>query len=158
MGRRTSRAPSPTRRAAPAPSRAPPRAAPPPPRTAPPPQHTQTPAPMQQPQAGMMQQQPQQPGMMKQMLTTAGGVAMGSVAAHGIMGMMSGGSKDDGAQHQQQPPPPQQQYQPTQPVPQQNPCEWQMQEFLNCARTQSDISLCDAFNQQYKECQIKYGM
>jgi ubiquitin carboxyl-terminal hydrolase 6/32 len=82
----------------------------------------------------------------------------GSVAAHGIMGMMNGGSKDEGAAAQQQQPPQQDQQQQYQNAPQQrNPCAYEMEDFLNCAKTQSDISLCDAFNQQFKSCQLRNG-
>jgi hypothetical protein len=33
-----------------------------------------------------------------------------------------------------------------------------MQAFLNCANTQNDMSYCTAFNDQYKECKIQYGL
>lgn len=33
-----------------------------------------------------------------------------------------------------------------------------LQAFMNCANSQSDISMCTAFNDNYKECKIQYGL
>eukprot|EP00038_Savillea_parva_P005911 m.160626 g.160626 ORF g.160626 m.160626 type:complete len:157 (-) comp11970_c0_seq1:227-697(-) len=155
MGRRSSRSSSPMRsRPAPsrsaAPARAASRAAPPAPRKAP------TPAPGA---PAAPAPAPSQPGMMSQIASTAGGVALGHVAAHGIMnamGMGHGGSSD--AQAPEAPAagaaPPAGQWEGET----HNPCAEQMKAFLQCANSQSDMSLCTAFNDAYKDCKIQYGL
>lgn len=110
--------------------------------------------------------QPQQPGMLQQMATTAGGVALGSVAAHGIMGAMGMGgssrSSEEAAPAAAAAPPAHSGYESGQQAwgseQRQNPCAAQMEEFMRCARSQSDLSLCTPFNDALKECKIQYGL
>ena len=99
------------------------------------------------------------------MAATAGGVAVGSAVGHvagaAITGMMSGGSSN------QQPAPapaapapaPQQYQQPPQQQQQQDgPCAWEVKQFIACAQDQSDLSLCEGFNQALKECKSRNMM
>jgi len=142
----------------------PPRAAaPPPPRQAPAPAPapTHAPAPAAPPpsQPMMAQAQPQQPSLMKQMAATAGGVAIGSVAGHAITGMLSGGGSSEAAAPPAAAPaaavapPPQpiygQQAQPNEPS---GPCAWEIKQFLQCAQGQTDITLCEGFNEALRQC------
>ena len=101
-----------------------------------------------------------------QMAATAGGVAVGSavghVVGHGITSMMSrGGSSNEPQQVQQQPP--QQQYQ-QQPMYQQQqqqqdgPCAWEVKQFIQCAQNQSDLTLCDGFNEALRQCKNQNQM
>jgi len=100
---------------------------------------------------------PQQPSMFKQMAATAGGVAVGSavghVAGHALTGMFSGGSSSE---PQAAAAPPQQQYaqQPQygQQQQDQGPCAWEVKNFIQCAQNQSDISLCEGFNEALRQC------
>merc|ERR1719158_2061103 len=135
----------------------------PPPRPAP----TQAPppashAPMAAPPSAMAPPMaaPQQPSMFKQMAATAGGVAVGSAVGHvagsAITGMMSGGGSSSEPQQQQQQPPPQQyQQQPyggpggyqQQPEQQGGACAWEIKQFVQCAQNQSDLTLCEGFNE-----------
>lgn len=40
----------------------------------------------------------------------------------------------------------------------QDPCKFELEQFLSCAQTQSnDLSLCEGFNQVLKECKVRYG-
>jgi len=83
---------------------------------------------------------------------------MGVMGAHAVMGAVSGamgGSKDEGGaapqgggdyQGQDQG---QQQYT--------NPCQWELEQFMQCANGQSDLSLCMAFNDQLKDCKLRNG-
>merc|ERR1712156_678069 len=101
--------------------------------------------------------QPQQPSLMKQMAATAGGVAIGSAVGHvagsAITGMMGGGSSSQPAeQYQQQPQYGQQQQQP------EGACAWEIKSFIQCAQTQSDLTLCDGFNEALKQCKQYHGM
>merc|ERR1719158_2059390 len=103
--------------------------------------------------------QSQGPGLMGQMAATAGGVAVGSVVGHGMSSMLFGGGSSSSsepapAQAQQPPPAPQQQYYNDpyqQPMAQQQQqgetCAWEMKQFVQCAQSQSDLSLCEGFNQ-----------
>jgi len=99
--------------------------------------------------------------MMAQIATTAAGVAIGSAAGHAITGMFSGsGSSDSHAQNGQAPPPQQYQQQaaPAQDQSQQGPCAWEIKQFLQCAQQQSDLSLCDGFNEAIRQCKSSNHM
>jgi len=153
------------RAASPIASRPPPRAAapPPPPRPAPSQVPAHAPPPASQPMAAPAQSQGG--GMMKQMAATAGGVAIGSVVGHGMSSMLFGGG--DKAQSEpaqaQQPAAPQQyqdpyQQQPPQQQQQGEACAWEVKQFVQCAQSQSDLSLCEGFNQALKECKSRSAM
>jgi hypothetical protein len=92
--------------------------------------------------------------MMANIASTAAGVAIGSVAGHAITGMFSGGSKDASADQQQAPVA--QQQQPaafaSQEQTQSGPCAWEIKQFLQCAQQQSDLTLCDGFNEAIRQC------
>merc|ERR1712013_845457 len=103
---------------------------------------------MAAPPSAPMAAQPAQPSLMKQMAVTAGGVAVGSAVGHvagsAITGMMGGGgsSQPQQDQYQQQAQAyPQQQYPPQQQEPQ-GACAWEIKSFIQCAQTQSGLSLC----------------
>jgi len=90
--------------------------------------------------------------MFAQMASTAAGVAVGSTVGHvasaAILGGMSGGG-DKSEQPQQQ----QAQQETRNP---QNPCEYEMKQFLDCAQNQGDVSLCQGFNEALKQCKMYY--
>jgi len=146
-------------------------ASPPPPAPRPAPQPAQhAPAPVAAPPSAPMAAQPAQPSLMKQMAATAGGVAIGSAVGHvagsAITGMMGGGgsSQPHQDQYQQQPQAypqqeyaPQQQYAPPQQE-SQGACAWEIKSFIQCAQTQSDLSLCDGFNEALKQCKLAHGI
>merc|ERR1712183_36597 len=148
---------APVARAPPAPA---PRAPPPPPPS----------APMAAPPSAVGQ--PQQPSLMKQMAATAGGVAIGSAVGHvagsAITGMMSGGSSSEPQQQQQQQPPPQQYQQQQQPYggpggyqqqqQQEGACAWEVKQFVQCAQNQSDLTLCEGFNEALRQCKQQNQM
>merc|ERR1719204_2962750 len=103
---------------------------------------------------------------MKQMAATAGGVAIGSAVGHvagsAITGMMGGGGSSQPAEQYQQPPE-QYQQQPHygQQQQQQQPegaCAWEIKSFIQCAQTQTDLTLCDGFNEALKQCKQHHGM
>ncbi|KAK9512837.1 hypothetical protein O3M35_001167 [Rhynocoris fuscipes] len=117
------------------------------------------PAPVQQP----MMQQPQQPSLFKQMAATAGGVAVGSAVGHvvgaGLTGMLSGGG--GGSEHAvaAQPAAAAPAAQPGQyPEEPKGPCAWEIKQFLQCAQQQSDLSLCQGFNEAIRQCKENYHM
>merc|ERR1719433_2281310 len=103
--------------------------------------------------------QPQQPSLMKQMAATAGGVAIGSAVGHvagsAITGMMGGGGGSQQPAEQYQQPP--EQYQ-QQQQDQGGACAWEIKSFIQCAQTQSDLTLCDGFNEALKQCKQYHGM
>jgi len=105
-----------------------------------------------------MQQMPQQPSMFAQMAATAGGVAVGSavghVAGHALTGMFSGGSSNEAAAAQPAQAAPQQQQQYGQAGPQEptGPCAWEIKQFLQCSQNQSDLTLCEGFNEALRQC------
>jgi len=96
--------------------------------------------------------------MMAQMATTAAGVAVGSAVGHTVGHMITGGGgghnnapAENAAPAQLEP----------QPVGQQqqvyNPCQRELQQFLDCAQGQSDVSLCQGFNEALRQCKLQYG-
>merc|ERR1719295_2312517 len=98
-----------------------------------------------------MMAQPQQPSMMQQMAVTAGGVAIGNVAGTALTNAIFGSSNDSAPAAQAAPPAAAPVAAPA-PVPQQQPCALELQDFIRCTQTQSDITLCEGFNQVLKEC------
>ncbi|XP_068241538.1 coiled-coil-helix-coiled-coil-helix domain-containing protein 10, mitochondrial [Palaemon carinicauda] len=144
--------------------RAPPRAAPPPPppRAAPPP-----PPPPPPPAAAAA---PKQPGLFAQMAATAGGVAVGSAVGHVVGHALTSGGSSSESQPQAAPAPVAQQpqgypqYQGYQQYPQQGgpsepqgPCAWEIKQFLQCAQTQSDVSVCEGFNEALRQCKAQHA-
>ncbi|XP_032594116.1 coiled-coil-helix-coiled-coil-helix domain-containing protein 2 isoform X2 [Drosophila grimshawi] len=154
-GRSASPPPSTRRAPAPAPAQVPARAAAPPP------------APMAAPPSAVGMPGAQQPSMFQQMAATAGGVAVGSAightVGHGLTSMFSGsGDKEVAApaaaapvgQQQQQP------YyaQPAQANEPQGACAWEIKQFLQCAQGQSDLSLCEGFNEALRQCKVQHHL
>ena len=91
--------------------------------------------------------------MMAQIATTAAGVAIGHTMGHAMVGMFSGSDDKAAAQHNDAPVGQQA------PVPvstsdqsQNGPCSWEIKQFLQCAQQQSDLSLCDGFNEAIRQC------
>lgn len=90
------------------------------------------------------------------MAATAGGVAIGSAVGHTIGHALTGGSSGGS----DEPAPAQQQggYQEQQPQQQQmSPCQMELRQFLDCTQQQNDISLCEGFNQLFKDCKVRYS-
>lgn len=71
-----------------------------------------------------------------------------------MTGMFSGGG--DKEVQQQQDAPPAQQYAPQQSNQGNNPCSYQLEQFLQCAQNQSDLTLCDGFNEALRQCKVQY--
>jgi len=98
---------------------------------------------------------PQQPGMFAQMATTAAGVAVGSAVGHtlghAMTGAFSGGSEAPIAAEAAAPAP-------MQAAPAQSACQFEFKQFLECTQTQSDISLCQGFNEVFRQCQQANGL
>ncbi|XP_013998367.1 coiled-coil-helix-coiled-coil-helix domain-containing protein 10, mitochondrial [Salmo salar] len=100
---------------------------------------------------------PQGPGLMAQMATTAAGVAVGSAMGHvmgsALTGAFSGGSPDTASPtastYQEAPRPAS-----SQP----GPCMFEVRQFLDCATTQADLSLCEGFNEALKQCKGSHGV
>ncbi|KAK4873634.1 hypothetical protein RN001_012994 [Aquatica leii] len=101
---------------------------------------------------------PQQPSLFGQMAATAGGVAIGSAightVGHAVTGMFSGGGGNEvqqAAPAQQAPPAYNHQtnYEET------GPCAWEIKQFLNCASNQSDLTLCQGFNEAMLQCKLR---
>uniref|UniRef100_A0A182M3E7 CHCH domain-containing protein n=1 Tax=Anopheles culicifacies TaxID=139723 RepID=A0A182M3E7_9DIPT len=102
----------------------------------------------------------QGPGLMAQMAATAGGVAIGSAVGHtvghALTGMFSGSDSKEAAPVAAAP----QQYAPA-PAHQAGetgPCAWEMKQFLSCAQNQSDLTLCEGFNEALRQCKVQHHM
>jgi hypothetical protein len=85
------------------------------------------------------------------MMATAGGVAIGSTVGHVLGHAMTGGGSREGGEateaapeHQSAPAAQQQQ------GGERQVCGWEMKQFLNCAQTQHDLSLCEGFSKTTK--------
>ncbi|XP_050298664.1 coiled-coil-helix-coiled-coil-helix domain-containing protein 10, mitochondrial isoform X2 [Anthonomus grandis grandis] len=101
----------------------------------------------------------QGPGLFGQMAATAGGVAVGSAightVGHAVTGMFSGDGSSEPAPAPQQQAVPQQQYGQPQSTEASGPCAWEIKQFLQCASTQSDLTLCQGFNEAIQQCKIR---
>nr|XP_034341835.1 coiled-coil-helix-coiled-coil-helix domain-containing protein 2-like [Arvicanthis niloticus] len=104
---------------------------------------------------------PQQPGLMAQMATTAAGMAVGSAVGntlgHTITGGLSGGRGNA------EPAKPDITYQEPQGAQLQDqqsfgPCSLEIKQFLECAQNQSDVKLCEGFNEVLRQCSIANGL
>jgi hypothetical protein len=92
------------------------------------------------------------------MAVTAGGVAVGSavgsVVGHAVTGMMGGSSSTSSA-----PATTTTAAAPTTPTSTSTeitgPCAAEIKDFIRCAQNQSDLSLCQGFNEALKECKMK---
>lgn len=68
-----------------------------------------------------------------------------------MTGMLSGGGNDAN-----QAAAPASDY--AQPLEQQGPCAWELQQFLQCAQGQGDLSLCQGFNEALRQCKVSNNM
>lgn len=107
---------------------------------------------------------PQQPGLLGQMASTAAGVAIGSTVGHAVSGALFGGHGSGAEQptYQQDAAAavPYQGYnQPTSLQGQgQGPCHFELQQFVECAQNQRDITLCQGFNEALRQCKLANGL
>jgi len=102
----------------------------------------------------MMAQQPQQPSLMGQMAATAGGVAIGSAVGHtighAVTGLFSGGSNEAAAPAAA----PVAAQSTSASAPATGACSWEIKQFLECAQNQSDLTLCEGFNEALRQCKL----
>jgi len=112
------------------------------------PPQQRSPAPVATPPTAVAAPAPQGPGLMGQMMATAGGVAIGSAVGHTIghalTGGLGGGSADPQPQQQQQ-------YESEPQQNQSNACQFELKQFLDCTQSY-DLSLCEGFNEALKQC------
>lgn len=83
--------------------------------------------------------------------------SQGHVVGAGITGLFSGGSSSEAAPAQA-PQQLQQQaaaYQGQEPT---GPCAWEIKQFLQCAQGQSDLTLCEGFNEALRQCKTAHSM
>lgn len=103
--------------------------------------------------------QPQQPSLMGQMAATAGGVAIGSAVGHtighAVTGLFSGGSNESAVAPASAPAPAAAQHAPASGP---GACAWEVKQFIECAQNQSDLTLCEGFNEALRQCKASYSM
>ncbi|XP_062383627.1 coiled-coil-helix-coiled-coil-helix domain-containing protein 10, mitochondrial [Sardina pilchardus] len=117
------------------------------------------PAPVAPPPTALAPAQPKQPGLMAQMATTAAGVAVGSAVGHVVGGALTGAFSGGSSSSSPEAAKPASTYQePPRMAPQQGPCLYEVRQFLDCATTQTDLSLCEGFNEALKQCKFSQGV
>lgn len=96
---------------------------------------------------------PRQPGLMAQMATTAAGVAVGSAVGHTLGHAITGGFSGGGSAEPAKPDITYQEPQGAQLQNQQSfgPCSLEIKQFLECAQNQSDVKLCEGFNEVLRQ-------
>jgi len=100
---------------------------------------------------------PQQPSMFQQMAATAGGVAIGSAVGHTVGHMITGSMGGGGSEAAAAPAAQQAAPQPINGAQEPNgACAWEIKQFLQCAQGQSDISLCEGFNEALRQCKAQH--
>lgn len=89
---------------------------------------------------------------MGQMAATAGGVAIGSAVGHtighAVTGLFSGGSSESAVA----PAAPAVAQSAPASAPIGGACAWEVKQFLECANNQSDLTLCEGFNEALRQC------
>jgi len=109
----------------------------------------------------------QGPGIMGQMMATAGGVAIGStvghVVGHAITGGGSGGHAEAAEPAAAAVAPATSSYNQApmhqgQGQKEGGACAWEMRQFLQCAQTQGDLTLCEGFNEALRQCKQYNGI
>ncbi|KAM9451371.1 coiled-coil-helix-coiled-coil-helix domain-containing protein 10, mitochondrial [Clarias gariepinus] len=123
------------------------------------PAHSHAPAPVAPPPSAVAAApaQPKQPGLMAQMATTAAGVAVGSAVGHVMGSALTGAFSGSGSSETTKPTPAQQETVRAAP-PQAGPCLFEVRQFLDCATTQTDLNLCEGFNEALKQCKFSHGI
>lgn len=97
-------------------------------------------------------------GFMANVASTAAGVAIGSTVGHALTGALMGGNHNEQQPVAVEPQSAQPQQQQPMSNQQQDPCKFELEQFLACAQSQSsDLALCDGFNQVLRECKTRYG-
>ncbi|EDW39215.1 GL13971 [Drosophila persimilis] len=103
--------------------------------------------------------------MFKDMATTAAGVAAGSAVGHavgaGITGLFGGGrgsSVPASQQGEQAAPPVPVQAQRSGEFVEDGPCAYELRQFLKCTEENSDLSVCQGFNEAMKDCRRRYNI
>lgn len=74
-----------------------------------------------------------------------------------MTGMFSGGSDDKAAAPAEAPAAQQQNYA-SSPQDGNGACAWEIKQFLQCAQNQSDLTLCDGFNEAVRQCKYQNNM
>jgi len=78
----------------------------------------------------------------------------GHTVGHALTGMLGGGGGGGSNEVQQvgAAPAPQQGYYGAQQQEPTGPCAWEIKQFLHCAQGQSDLTLCEGFNEALRQC------
>ncbi|KAM3622546.1 uncharacterized protein V6R79_000129 [Siganus canaliculatus] len=100
----------------------------------------------------------QGPGLMAQMATTAAGVAVGSAVGHVVGSALTGAFSGGSSSSSSEPAKPTYQEPPRPAPPQQGPCHFEVRQFLDCATNQTDLTLCEGFNEALKQCKYSHGV
>lgn len=102
---------------------------------------------------------PQGPGLMGQMMATAGGVAIGSTVGHVVGHALTGGGSAAVAEQPAAPQYAAPQYAPPQSSASESSgvCAFEVKQFLQCAQDQHDLTLCDGFNEALRQCKAANG-
>ncbi|KAM7331912.1 hypothetical protein ACRRTK_008620 [Alexandromys fortis] len=102
---------------------------------------------------------PQQPGLMAQMATTAAGVAVGSAVGHTLGHAVTGAFSGGGSAEPARPDITYQEPRGAQLLAQESPgpCFLEIKQFLECAQNQSDVKLCEGFNEVLWQYRIANG-
>ncbi|XP_030580419.1 coiled-coil-helix-coiled-coil-helix domain-containing protein 10, mitochondrial [Archocentrus centrarchus] len=101
--------------------------------------------------------QSQGPGLMAQMATTAAGVAVGSAVGH-VVGSALTGAFSGGSSSSPEPAKPTYQEPPRSAPAHPGPCHFEVKQFLDCATNQTDLTLCEGFNEALKQCKVSHGV
>lgn len=81
---------------------------------------------------------------------------MGSVVGHAVTGLFSGGDSKEAAAPAPVAQAAPNQYQEQQQQPQ-GQCAWEISQFLKCSQEQSDLTLCQGFNEAMRQCKERFA-
>ncbi|XP_060647293.1 coiled-coil-helix-coiled-coil-helix domain-containing protein 10, mitochondrial-like [Drosophila nasuta] len=100
--------------------------------------------------------------LMKDMAATAAGVAVGSAVGHavgaGITGAFSGSGGQAAAQQAPQQTAQADERKPRSELVEEGPCAYEIRQFLKCSEENSDLSVCQGFNEALRQCRQRYNL
>ncbi|XP_030564118.1 coiled-coil-helix-coiled-coil-helix domain-containing protein 10, mitochondrial-like [Drosophila novamexicana] len=93
--------------------------------------------------------------VMKDMAATAAGVAVGSAVGHAVGAGITGAFSGRGQAATEQPAA---QSKPRSELVEEGPCAAEIRQFLKCSEENSDLTVCQDFNEAMKRCRQRYNI
>ncbi|EDW84512.1 uncharacterized protein Dwil_GK14164 [Drosophila willistoni] len=94
----------------------------------------------------------------KDMAATATGVAVGSAVGHAVGAGITGAFSGRGQAARAEPAAEQTQAQRRSELVEDGPCSFEIRQFLKCSEENSDLTVCQSFNEAMQRCRQRYNL